>query len=59
LKRHYAIFNYKINKCKLACARNSTNYSQHLTCYENCEKGMKVFSGCVDQKIKEMEEYLN
>jgi hypothetical protein len=59
MQKHYAVFDHKINKCKLSCVQHSKNYNEHLSCYANCQKGMKSFAEFVDNKINVMHQSLN
>lgn len=59
MQKHYAAFDYKINKCKLKCIQKSNNYGQNKNCYVKCEAGMRTFRRFVDERINQMQKLLN
>lgn len=55
MEKHYALFNHKINKCKLNCAEKANGYNDIKRCYSGCETGIKTFKRFVDERITQMQ----
>lgn len=58
MEKHYAVFNHKINKCKLNCAEKSRSYADIKNCYPGCEAGVRTFRRFVDERIKQMQSLM-
>ena len=58
LKKLYARFDYKINRCIHACLPSATNCPQLHLCETKCRAGVEKFHGYVEERVAEMQSLL-